>query len=188
MTKQEFSNIASALRTYYPKENILPNLPAMELWYRETCDIDYQVMELAVRKWVATNKWSPSIAELREICAEITKEEIKDWGAAWESVMTAVSRYGFYRPQEAMDSLDDLTRRCVQRIGFTEICNSENIAADRANFRMIYEQLQSSQKNENRMQPALTEQIEHVHAIAMQELARLEGKAQNGLLTEKVKG
>ena len=38
MDKQEFATLAMALRTYYPKESILPNKEAMQLWYRELQD------------------------------------------------------------------------------------------------------------------------------------------------------
>jgi hypothetical protein len=57
MTKQEFATFAMALKTYYPREQILPNQQAMELWYRELQDIPMQVAEATLRKWVSTNKW-----------------------------------------------------------------------------------------------------------------------------------
>lgn len=139
MERQEFATFAAALRTYYPKEQLLPNQQAMELWFRELQDIPYQVAETALRKWVATNKWSPSIAEIREAVTGITKERIPDWSEAWETVLNAVRTYGSYQPVEAMASLDERTRACVKRIGFRNICMSENISVERANFRRIYE-------------------------------------------------
>lgn len=146
MTKQEFATFAMAIRTYYPKENILPNQPAMELWYRELQDIPYNVAEAALRKWVSTNKWSPSIAEIREMVTTVTCGSIPDWGDGWEQVLLAIRRYGTYREEEAVNSLDDITRQCVKRLGFRNICLSENINQDRANFRMIYEQIAERQK------------------------------------------
>ena len=139
MDKKEFATFAMALKTYYPKEQLLPNQQAMELWFRELQDIPYQVAETALRKWVATNKWSPSIAEIREAVTSISKERIPDWSEAWESVLLAVRNYGSYQPMEAMASLDERTRACVRRIGFRNICMSENISVERANFRRIYE-------------------------------------------------
>ena len=146
MDKKEFSMFAMAIRTYYPKENILPNQQAMELWFRELQDIPYQVVEAGLRKWVSINKWSPSIAEIREMATTVKCGSIPDWGEGWESVMMAIRRYGTYREAEAMESLDDLTRQCVKRLGFRNLCLSENINQDRANFRMIYEQLAERKK------------------------------------------
>ena len=34
MTKKEFAIFAAALKTYYPREQLLPNSEAMELWFR----------------------------------------------------------------------------------------------------------------------------------------------------------
>lgn len=148
MNTKEFSMFAMAIRTYYPKENILPNQQAMELWYRELQDIPYDVIEAGLRQWVATNKWSPSIAEIREITSTVQHGSIPDWGEGWEQVLKAIRMYGSYRIQEAMDSFDPITRQCVERLGFRNICMSENINHDRANFRMIYEQLQERKKKD----------------------------------------
>lgn len=173
MDKKEFGMLASAIRTYYPKENILPNKEAMELWYRELKDIPANIAEAALRKWVATNKWSPSIAELRETAAEVKNGEIKDWGEGWEQVLAAIRKYGFYREREALESMDQITRTCVQRLGFRNICMSENISTDRANFRMMYESL--AEREQNRQQVALP----------LQELIsqlRLNEREENGFL------
>lgn len=148
MTKQEFSMFAMAIRTFYPKENILPNQQAMELWYAQLADIPYKVAEVSLQKWVSLNKWSPSIAEIREMASTVTSGSIPDWGDGWEQVLSAIRRYGSYREAEAMDSFDDLTRQCVQRLGFRNICLSENVNQDRANFRMIYENLANRQKQD----------------------------------------
>lgn len=139
MDKKEFALFASALRTYYSKENLLPNSQAMELWFRQLMDIPYPVAEATLNKWVATNKWSPSIAEIRELAAEIQNGKLPDWGEAWEETCKAISRYGYYRPKEALASLSPLTRKTVDRLGFTNLCLSENPTADRANFRQCYE-------------------------------------------------
>lgn len=153
MDKQEFATLAMAIRTYYPKENILPNKEAMQLWFRELHDIPYQVAEAALRKWVSTNKWSPSIAEIRETAANIQNGDIPDWGEGWEQVCTAIRKYGSYEPRKAMESLDPLTRQCVERLGFRNLCMSENPMADRANFRQCYEIL--AKREQTRQQVAL---------------------------------
>lgn len=141
MDKKEFSTFAMALKTYYPRENLLPNQYAMELWFRELCDIHYEVAEMALRKWVSTSKWSPSIADIREVAATISNGNIPDWGHGWEQVIKAIGRYGYYNADEAMNSFDEITRECVKRLGFKNLCMSENQTADRASFRMIYEQV-----------------------------------------------
>jgi hypothetical protein len=162
MDKKEFSTFAMAIRTYYPKENILPNQQAMELWYRELQDIPYNVAEASLRQWVSTNKWSPSIAEIREMSFSVQNGNIPDWGEGWEQVLNAIRKFGSYRIPEAMESFDPITRRCVERLGFRNICMSENINADRANFRMIYEQLAEREKKESQMALPLKQIIQSI--------------------------
>lgn len=148
MTKQEFSLIAMAIKTYYPKENILPNDKALELWFEQLCDIPYQVAEAGLKKWVSLNKWSPSIADLREMATSITNGELDDWSTAWSKVLDAVRTFGFYNSDKALETLEPLTREAVKRLGFTNICMSENPQTDRANFRMIYESLAERKKKD----------------------------------------
>lgn len=71
MDKKDFARFAMALKTYYPKETLLPNQQAMELWYRQIKGIPLQIAEMALQKWVATNKWSPSISELFSMVEKI---------------------------------------------------------------------------------------------------------------------
>ena len=166
MDKKEFAIFASALKTYYPKEGLLPTKEAMELWFRQLQDIDFMVAETALNKWVATNKWSPTIADIREASTELTQGAIPDWGEGWEQVLLAIRKYGSYHPKEALESMDDITRQAVERLGFRNICMSENIATERANFRMIYEQLAERKKK--------TAQIPQRVLLVMQDMKLIE--------------
>ena len=153
LDKHEFATLAMAIRTYYPKENILPNKEAMQLWYRELRDIPYNVAEASLRKWVSTNKWSPSIAEIREMAANVQHGDIPDWGEGWEEVQRAIRKHGMYNVKAAMDSFTPLTRQTVERLGFRNICVSENPMSERANFRQCYEIL--AKREQTRQQVAL---------------------------------
>ena len=162
MDRKEFATFAMALRTYYPKEQILPNQQAMELWYREICDIPFDVAEMALRKWVSTNKWSPSIADIREMTSGIVNGEPMAWGESWEKAMNAVRRFGSYNQAAAMDSLDPLTRKCVESIGFITLCMSENIMVERAHYQKIFEIYSKREQTEKRLAGPLLEAISQV--------------------------
>ena len=160
MNRKEFAIFACALKTYFPKEPILPNEQALDLWYNQLKDLPYDIAQVALNKWVATNKWSPSIAEIRETCARMSQNMPVEWSEAWEKVLKAIRKYGMYQEQEALFSFDDLTREAVKRLGFKSICLSDNIAADRANFRMIYEQLAERQRKDAQLPPSLKRLME----------------------------
>lgn len=174
MNKKEFSIFASALRTYYPKEKLLPNEQAMELWYNQLKDIPYNVASATLEKWVAIEKWSPSIADLRKTAVEIVNGTTYDWGEGWGQVEKAIRKYGMYNEAEAMESMDDITRQTVKRLGFINICTSDNYQADRANFRMIYEQLAEKKEKDSQVPTRLKALIDK-----MPENRQLIGKVAN---------
>lgn len=165
MNKKEFAIFASALRTYYPKENILPNEQALQLWFNQLNDIPYDVAEVTLNKWVATNKWSPSIADIREQATDITQGAGKDWGDAWQDVLRAIRLYGSYEELKALESLDETTRKVVKRLGFRNLCFSEDIQVDRANFRMIYEQQLQRDRQDAQLPPRLKAIISNIPMI-----------------------
>lgn len=165
LTKKEFAIFAATMKTVYHKEkDLLPNPEAMEIWYKHLCDIPYPVAEAALHKWTQTNKWSPSIAEIREMAATVSTGEIDDWGPAWEKVLYAVKRHGLYGQVEAMASLDELTRKAVRGVGFRDICLSENISVERANFRAIYQSLVDREKAQRQMSQGLKVTINRLQA------------------------
>lgn len=145
MTKSEFMKLASAIKTYFPRFETLPNAEALELWFNELKDLPYQIAVTALRKYVNTpgNRFPPTIADFREMAAQmIDNDLVPDWAAGWAQVMRAIGTYGMWNPDAAIESMDAITRECVKRLGWKELCMSENPTADRANFRMIYEQVQ----------------------------------------------
>ena len=155
MTKEEFSKVAAAMRTYYPGQNLLPNVKSVELWYMQLCDIDYQIITIALNEWVATNKWPPTIADLREAAGRLVAEEIPDWDSAYEHSRHIVKKYGYYNAEEAMAELPEIEKKVVQNIGYINWCKSENPAVIRAQYRDLYNILAARKKRENQLPPGL---------------------------------
>lgn len=166
MTRQEFLKFAAALKTFYPREQILPNDEAIALWHRQLMDLPYETAVLVLNKWVATEKFSPTIADIRSTATEIEKP-VPDWSESWEKVMGAVRKFGMYRENEALESLDDLTRECVTRMGFWEICTSEKPAVERANFRDIYMELANKKKSFDQMPIVMQNALEKAKQMAL---------------------
>lgn len=158
MTTQEFATIAMAIKASYPSANLMPDDQSKKVWYTMLADIDYQICNTAIKEIISSSKFAPSIAEIREKCSGLTSIPVKDYGEAWESVLKAIRKYGYMCECEALDSMDELTRKCVRRIGYQNICQSENISADRANFRMIYETEAQRAKSNNQLSPQLQEE------------------------------
>lgn len=152
MNSQEFSIIASILKKAYGSDKVMPDQEAINVWYGFLKDIDYRTMKVAVSEHIATNRFAPSISELRELAAGVMAEEVMPWDMAWGTVLQAVRKYGSYQEAEAMESLDGITAAIVRRMGFQNICMSETIEVERANFRMAYE-AEAKNRKRGRMIP-----------------------------------
>lgn len=159
MTAAEFGVFTAALKTYYPRENLLPTAEAASLWYNALQDLQYPALSAALGKWVSTEKWPPTIADLRSMCAEVSAGALPDWGEAWAEVTKAVHRYGWSRPQEAFDSMTPGARAAAERLGWQQICESENPDTLRAQFRQVYEICSKREKEERQLPPALKDTI-----------------------------
>lgn len=173
MTKQEFALFAAALKTYYSKEEkLLPNKEAMVLWYSQLSDIPYPLANAVLQKWVSTQKWSPSIAEIREQAVLIQNGPTPSWGEGWEAVRKAIRRYGIYNQQEAMESLSGITKEAVRYLGFRNLCLSENETSDRARFEQIYQVLEKRQHEDQQLSEGLRQSLKALmDSKALPELA-----------------
>lgn len=173
MTKNEFVKIADATRTYYPRHEFLPNKEALSLWYEELKDIPYTIAATALRMYVNTpkNVFPPSIADFREYSTLLTKKELtEEWSDKWADVISAIRNYGMWDEKKALESMDETTKECVRRIGWKEICMSENLSIDRANFRMIYEQIKNKNKIDSSMPSSLNDIIQKIQEGSVKQI------------------
>lgn len=53
-----------------------------------------KILSKALQEYMLTNKFKPTVAELREIYAELVSPAISDWSEGWEKVSKAIGYYG----------------------------------------------------------------------------------------------
>lgn len=152
MTKKEFAVMVKCILAYYPNSQALQSPEAVELWYRQLSDIPYEIANGALDRWVASNKWPPTIADIREAAVDLVEGETEDWSEGWEAVIKAIGRWGMHREAEALANMPETARKTVQRLGWQNICLSEDISVERANFRQIYLSISERKKKELQIQ------------------------------------
>lgn len=177
MNKKEFAVVADAIRSYYPREKIMPTKESAELWFDALKDLDFDMAMAAVKKHTQTSKWSPTIADIRENAVSIVRPQAS-WSAGWEQVRLAIGRYGYMNEREALDSMDEVTRTAVKRLGWQQICATEldDLQTVRANFRMIYEQIQESLSKDAMLSAEVKEQIDAVQQKQIEAMSKSVGK------------
>jgi hypothetical protein len=141
MEAKEFAVFADRLKTAFPKDNLLATKDQMDWWFDLLGDMPFQIAILALKKYALSNKFPPTVSEIRTIAADLTGERLPDADEAWGQLMNAVRRYGYPREREALDSMSEAVRRTVERVGFQNICQSpyDQLNTLRAQFKGFYE-------------------------------------------------
>lgn len=115
-------------------------------------DIPPQILEVAVKKLIMTNKFLPSIAEIREtaygIKGTISGTAAPDESEAWGEVIKAIQSVGYYgKPTFSHEAITT----AVNNIGWQDICMTPNEGTNtlRSQFRRAY-QLAAQRQKDNR--------------------------------------
>lgn len=153
--------LVKGMKSVYTSERFLPDRDAIKIWYQMLKDLDYKAASAAVQKHILTSKYPPTIADIREAVSELVNGEEMTWGESWAAALNAVRRYGFHRKAEALESLDPMTRRCVNAITFEALCLMENdaVMATRAHYQKLFEVMQKRELEEKRLPLPLRETI-----------------------------
>lgn len=141
MTRDEFTPILAGIIAVYPNFRVAESTESIELWYRMLADLTRDEFALAVDRHILKSPFPPTIADIRKCAAESTELK-RDWSLGWGLVLEAIRKFGYYSEEAALAYLaekDIMTAEVVRRLGFQNLCQSENLQNDRANFRMAYE-------------------------------------------------
>ena len=162
MTYDEFKILAKGMKAVYTQPTFLPDAAAFNIWYQLIRDIDYKIANAAIQKYMLTSKFPPTIADIREQATSVVSGEKPLWSDGWEEVVRAIKNYGSYGQKEAMESMSEITRMAVRRMGYIDLCRSENPVADRANFRDIFNMIAERQVKANQLPVTLVGLIKSI--------------------------
>lgn len=158
----QFKVLVKGLKSAYTSTFFLPDEDAVKVWYNLLKDLEYPALSDAIMYWIQTEKNQPTIADLRARVVS-NQELIEDWSEAWEDVKAAITRYGYYQPEEALNSLNYLAREAAKRFGWSALCMMEidNENVNRAQFRDIYNNVKLQQSRQMQIAPALAARLEN---------------------------
>ena len=168
MTTKEFGILAAAIKTYYPRENIFPTDKSMEMWYEELKDLDYKMASMQVKRHVATKKYPPTIADIRECLVNFSTETELNPMQAWELVLEAmddISKNGL-----ANKRFNQLPESIKKAIGgyrqFSDMLDNPNtIRFMKSDFMENYKKILEAERGNKMLQPDIRNAIEaNAHA------------------------
>ena len=162
MTREEFDKLIRGIKAAYTNSNFMSNPDSEGVWYRFLKNVDYPLAEAAVYKHISVCKFPPTIAEILEQCSAIAIPDEFNWLDGWRKVQKAIGRYGYSRSAEAIAALkeEDLTAgEVAERLGWENLCMSENQAVDRANFRQGYEAVLNRKRDKLKLSGGVYERL-----------------------------
>ena len=117
----------------YPQAPMGPD--NVQAYAKHLLDLDVEVCSVAIQRCIATSRFLPSIAEIREQAAACL-DNAPDAEEAWGIVMGEVRRKGYNgKPLFPHSRIGDAVKAIG---GWYEVCTSENSTADRAHFVKAY--------------------------------------------------
>lgn len=177
MTKADVIGIFKLLTVLFPQS--AKNFEgadelAINAWYELVKDLPKQLVVEAIKSYAASNRFAPSIAELRaEVLKAASPELMIGPDEAWGMVRMAIRRYGYNRPQEALASLPGPVALCAERVGWREMCLSEEPDVVRGQFRRAFETQMGREKQNALVPQSVREKLAQLSAgIAKEELPR----------------
>jgi hypothetical protein len=176
MKKSEAVACMGLLRAAYPKFEIPDESHA--LYVDVLSGIDAEAGSRAVKRAIMGCKFFPSLAEILDYVAEdaVACEPAEQ---AWAEVMRAISRWGRYR---AWRFANPATHAAVDSVGKDNLCNSEDLVAERAHFMRIYASYRATALKAAREAPLLGRPMERPRIgepTAIGKLLALPGKDQS---------
>ena len=121
MTKADAAKLVAIVVTAYPNYDKFKDEAAVtatvSLWATMFQADDGRIVALALNKHIATSKWPPSVAEIRELMLELQHPELIPPEQAWLAVSDLLYTSGEYNygdlygrlTQEQIDSLTEHT-------------------------------------------------------------------------------
>ena len=90
ITMDDFKVIVKILKAAYPRDNFIPNEYTFNLWYKALQDIQYPTLNKAVTNYIMTNKFPPTIADIRSLSYRLTTQPDMLASAAWNQLIRAL--------------------------------------------------------------------------------------------------
>lgn len=107
MTFKDTGTMLAMLTTVYTTR-LMPHVddPAIVVWTKMLEDLDWKQVQVAITAWITTNKYPPTIADIRELLARSNQTETPE--QQWSRLLDALRRYGHTMLDQARAALGDL--------------------------------------------------------------------------------
>lgn len=115
MEREEFKILVKAMKAVYTQPTFIPDKNAFDVWYELLKDLTYEQVHIAIHKYMITEHFPPTIADLREKSNEVTEKQLEETSEleAWSLVRKAIGNSGYHSEEE----FEKLPEACKIAVG-----------------------------------------------------------------------
>lgn len=187
MERKEFKTLVKGMKAVYAQPTFIPDQDAFNVWYELLRDLSYEQVNIAIQKYMLTEKFPPTIADIRtkanDIVAKI--EESMSELEAWSLVSKAISNSG-YHAEEEFDKLPEVCQRAVgnpQNLKEWAMMESDSVATVEQshfirNYRVAVQRMQEDAKIPDHIKVAIADMRKKVETIKYKPSREIEHKSE----------
>lgn len=151
-SEKQVRGLLRAISGAYPMFELTDD--RVSIYVKLLADLDAEALIAATQQHIATSKFPPTVAELREGCTALTRPALPAWADAWDEVLTAIRAVGGYGTPAFSHPLIEQTVAGMG--GWKVMCGMEigETATWRAQFRDVYSAYASRAGREAALLPA----------------------------------
>lgn len=155
----DIAHVVKVMSIAFP--NWKPTADTSEVYFKLLQDIDGEELKVAVLHCLSESgrAFAPSIGEIRGAVSELRRMSynVPSSYEAWQEVLMQFAEAGYYNTPKFSHPL---IAEAVRRMGWRQLCLSEDQIADRARFIQCYEQLTNRATKEDILLPEVRGYIE----------------------------
>lgn len=145
MTDLQAKRLVAALAAAFTNNKLTDD--SIRVYVSMLSDLDFDAANAGIARLVATAKFPPTIAEIREATLAMASGEVRAGGDAWGDLLKAVARWGRNRqPGKDFHFEDPVVAEVVAALNWRELCDSEHPEAARARFIQLYDKLAANRR------------------------------------------
>lgn len=185
MEREEFKTLVKGMKAVYAQPTFIPDQDAFNVWYELLKDLPYTQANIAIQKYMLTEKFPPTIADIRAKANDIIArvEESMSELEAWSLVSKAISNSG-YHAQEEFDKLPEACQRAVgnsSNLKEWAMMESDKVATVEQshfirNYRVAVQRMQEEAKIPDHVKAAIASMREKTEALEQKPRQTIEQK------------
>lgn len=183
MERDQFKTLVKGMKAVYSDPKFIADKDAFDVWYSLLQDLDYDISSLAIQKYMMSNRFPPTIADIREHYNSFTTTQELNEMEAWSIVSKAI-RNSVYHSVDEYSKLPTLVQRAVgqhEQLRIWALDEEYNESVVSSNFMRSYRMEIAREREISKMPKSISTMIENANVGSYK--AQIEAKRKQAYIS-----